>query len=103
MAGGARHHVERAWLGIECKALPLFALGTAEAELAGRAQGQAEHLVEMRLVAMPADADACVVLRAKDLPDLGRRTAERLDLFDDRTQPLRDRLGLLQAPLGILL
>src|SRR3954451_15952804 len=56
----------------------------------------------MRLVAMPADPDAGVVLGAKYLPDFGRPTAERLDLFDDRSQPLRDRLGLLQPPQRVV-
>src|SRR3954471_19703433 len=77
MAGGARHHVERAGRGIERKALPRVAAATAEAKLAKRAQRQAEHLVEMRLVAMPADADPGIVFGAEDLPDPGRGAAER--------------------------
>jgi hypothetical protein len=39
-----------------------------------------------------------VVFGAEDLPDTGLGAAERLDLLDDRTQPIRDRLGILQPP-----
>src|SRR5581483_11634285 len=58
----AVHQVERARLGIEREALPLVSLAAAKAEAAGAAQRNAEHLVEMRLVAMPADADADVIV-----------------------------------------
>src|SRR5689334_6822221 len=52
----ARHQIERPWFCIEGKALPLRPQWPAEAELAGRAERQAEDAVELRLVAMPADA-----------------------------------------------
>ena len=66
MAGGAGHHVERAWLRVERETFPLVAGLTAETEFAGRGEGEPEYLIEVLFVAMPADAGAdttgfCVV------------------------------------------
>src|SRR5436305_12598847 len=56
----------------------------------------------MRLVAVPADADAGVVFGAQHLRDLRRRPAERLDLTDDRPQPFRNRIGVLQTSQAVI-
>ena len=53
-------------------------------------------LIEMRLVAVPADADADVVFGAKDLPDPGCRGRRMSRPSDDFRQPGRDRIGPLQ-------
>src|SRR4051812_37136062 len=57
LPGGAGQHVERPRLGIERDALPLFAGRPPESEFAGGSERQAEHPVELRLVAVPANAD----------------------------------------------
>src|SRR5579871_1499929 len=96
-AGFTVHQIQRARFGVESEALPFVAKTAAEAEPAGAAERQSEHLVEMRLVAMPADADADVVIGAKDLPHASRRQpAESLDLLRDGPEPVRDRLARLQ-------
>jgi hypothetical protein len=51
---------------------------------------------------MPADADAGIVFGAEDLPDARRRTAERLDLFGDRSEPCRNRRGLFEPAQRIV-
>src|SRR4051812_41013742 len=56
----------------------------------------------MRLVAVPADADAGVVFGAQHLRDCRRWSAECLDLFDDGTKPARNRIRLAQAALGVV-
>jgi hypothetical protein len=48
-------------------------------------------------VAVPADADASVVLGAEDLGDPGLRTAKPFDVPDQRNEPWRDWIGLLQT------
>src|SRR6478609_11860586 len=64
----AIYHVKRARRGFERVALPFVAATAAETEFAGRTQRQSEAFVEMRLVAMPADADAGLVFGAEHLP-----------------------------------
>src|SRR5262249_32971216 len=44
MAGGAGHHVERAWLRVERETFPLVADLAAETEFAGRGEGEPEYL-----------------------------------------------------------
>src|SRR5690242_18268156 len=57
----------------------------------------------MRLVAMPADADADVVIGAKDLPHASRRQlAKSLDVLRDGPEPVRDRLARLQFLQGVV-
>ena len=75
--------------------MPFFAGRFAETEFAGGPQRETEDTIEMRLVAMPSDADADIVFRAKDLANPGAGAAEGLDLSDDVRQPGRDRIGLL--------
>src|SRR5262249_46753717 len=65
MAGGAGHHVERAWLRVERETFPLVAGLTAETEFAGRGGGGLEYLIEVLFFAGPADAGADIVLRAE--------------------------------------
>src|SRR3954452_8647086 len=65
VARGAGHHVKRTRRGIEGEAMPFIAGAPAKPELARRAQRQPEYLAEMRLVAVPADADAGVVFGAQ--------------------------------------
>ena len=60
--------------------MPVFAGRSAETQFAGGPQRKAEYLIEMRLVAVPADADADVVFGAEDLLDPGRRPAKCFDL-----------------------
>ena len=64
MAGGAGHHVERAWLRVERETFPLVADLAAETEFAGRGEGEPEYLIEVLFVAVPADASADIILRA---------------------------------------
>src|ERR1700754_3324164 len=61
MPGRAGHQVERTGLRIQRETLPLVTDGTAKPELAGGLQREPEHLVEVRLVAMPSDAHAGIV------------------------------------------
>src|SRR5262249_38952806 len=65
MAGGAGHHVERAWLRVERETFPLVAGLAAETEFAGRGEGEPEYLIEVLFVAVPADAGADIILRAE--------------------------------------
>jgi hypothetical protein len=91
MPRSAGDHVERARTDIERKALPFFASRFAETEFAGGPQRETEYTIEMRLVAMPSNADADIVFRAKDLANPGTSAAEGLDLSNDaRQQPRRD-------------
>src|SRR6516162_2051773 len=96
-AGFAVNQVKRARFGIEREALPSAAPAAAKAESAGAAERQAEDLVEMRLVAMPADADADIVVRAEHLPHAClRQIAEAFDRPRDRLEPVRDRVALFK-------
>src|SRR4051794_21362054 len=65
----AGHHVERTRLRIQRETLPLVVDGTSKPELAGCLQREPEDLVEVRLVAMPADAHADVVFGTENLTD----------------------------------
>src|SRR3954464_6809134 len=57
----------------------------------------------MRFVAVPADPDAGVVFGTKNLGDFGAWAAESFDAFDQRRQPWRDRIGLLQAAQRVVI
>ena len=76
--GFALHHVERTRLRIYCETLPFVAGRAAKSKLAVSPQGQPEDPVEVRLVAVPSDADTDIVLRAQDLADALRRQIEHL-------------------------
>src|SRR5215475_8244521 len=65
----ALHPIERARSGIQRKTLPSIGLAAAKAELARACQRQPEHLVEMWFVAVPADADADIIVGAEHLAD----------------------------------
>src|ERR1700744_5935151 len=67
----ALHQIDRARFGPKAKAFPFVAVTAAQAELSGAAEREPEHLVEISLVAMPADADAGLVFRAKHLTHAG--------------------------------
>jgi hypothetical protein len=71
-----RHHVDRTWPSLERETLPPGVGGPAKPELARRAQRQAEHPVEVRLVPVPADADTDVALGAKDLTNSAASAAK---------------------------
>src|ERR1700710_2424615 len=60
--GFAVDHVERTRLRIPCETLPFVARRAAKPKLAGSPQRQSEDPVEVRLVAVPSDADTDVVL-----------------------------------------
>jgi len=69
----------------------------AKAEAAGAAERYPEHLVEMRPVAMPADADADVILGAQHLPHAAvRKFAKSLHGAGGSLEPFRDRLARLK-------
>src|SRR4051812_27228208 len=57
----------------------------------------------MRFIAVPTDANAGVVLGTKNLDDFGARAAESFDAFDQRRQPWRDRIGILQAAQRVVI
>jgi hypothetical protein len=99
---GAGHHVERARIGIQREPVPRLAGKFAEPQFTGGYKRKAENPVKMRLVAVPANADTDVILRAKNLLNPGIGAAERFDLRDDLVQPGRDRLGPLQLPQGVI-
>src|SRR3984893_5784387 len=95
LPGLAAHHVERTGFGGQREALPLVAHGATKPEFAGSPQREPEDFVEMRLVAVPPDADADLVFGAKDLADAFlRQLTEPFNGGDDRCQAARDRLGL---------
>src|SRR6266550_911859 len=96
-SGGIRHHVDRPWSRIERKAFPFVTRGAPKAELARRAQRQPEYSIEVRFIAVPTDADAGIVFGTEDLGDFGSRAAEPFDTFNQRCDPWRDRIGLLQT------
>src|ERR1700738_5016212 len=93
--GFALHHVERTRRRIQGETLPFVAGCAAKPKLAGSPQGQPEDLVEVRLVAVPSDADTDIVLRAQDLADAFRRQmAKGFDGACDRRQPGGNRISL---------
>src|SRR5262245_57471803 len=97
MAGGAGHHVERAWLRVERETFSLVAGLTGEAELAGEARGEPEYLIEVLLVAVPADAGADIILRAERMLDAARRQGdEAFNPSGQRHQPGRQPLVRFQ-------
>jgi hypothetical protein len=99
MPRGGGHHVDRARFGIERETFPGLTGGSAESELAGGSERKTEYSVEVGLVAVPADADPDVILRAENLLNPRFWAAERLDPSnDDLVQSSRDRLGALQLP-----
>ncbi len=71
LARRTRHHVKRARFRIEREALPGLAGGIAEPEFAGGTERKTKYPVEMGLVTVPANADAQIVLGAKNLPNAG--------------------------------
>src|SRR5216684_1149718 len=104
LPGFAAHHVARTGFGGQREALPLVAHGATKPELAGSPQREPEDFVEMRLVAVPPDANADIVFGAKDLPDAClRQFAEPFNGGDDRCQPARDRLGFLKLSQRIII
>jgi hypothetical protein len=64
---------------------PSVTCRSPKAELAGRAQRQSENLVEMRLVAVPADAG--IVFGAENLRYSSAHATKGLDALDQRRQP----------------
>lgn len=60
--GRAVEEVGRAWREIEMAALPPIRRPPPEAQAAGRAEGDADDLVVLRTVPMPADAGSGLVL-----------------------------------------
>jgi hypothetical protein len=82
-------------LGIDRKTIPRPASGSTEPKLAGGSQRKTEYSVEVRFVAMPANADSDVVFSAKDLSDPGSGATEHFDFRDDLIQPGWDRFGPL--------
>jgi hypothetical protein len=69
VTGLAGHHVQRAGLGIERAPFPALAGASPEPKFARRAKRQAEHLIEMLLVAVPADAGTDLILSAQRVSD----------------------------------
>ena len=103
LPGFAAHHVERARFGGERETLPFVAVGAAKPKLAGSPQRQPEDLVEVRLVAVPSNAHADIVLGTQNLPDgSGRQIAEIFNRTDDRYQLCGDWLGLLKSLRGVI-
>src|SRR5262249_8683140 len=97
MAGGARHHVERAWLRVERETFPLVAGFAAETEFAGRGEGEPEYLIEVLFVAVPADAGADIILRAERMFDAApRQGGDAFNPSAQRHQPGRQLLGRFQ-------
>src|SRR3989442_9051772 len=88
MAGGAGHHVERAWLRVERETFPLLAGFAAETEFAGRAEGEPEYLIEVLFVAVPADASADIILRAERMLNAARRQGGEAFNPSGQRQPL---------------
>ena len=62
-AGFAGHHVERTRFGFEREPLPGTSGLASKAKLAGRRKRQSKDLVEVRLVAVPADPGSLFILR----------------------------------------
>src|SRR3954454_2508421 len=91
----AVHHVKRARQGFERVALPSLAVASPEAEFTGRAERQAEDLVKVSFVAVPADPDADVIFGAEYLADAAvRQAGPCFDLTREGPHPVRNRLRL---------
>lgn len=102
--GLARHYIERSRLGRQRKALPGGSGLAPEAELAGGVERQAKDLIEMRLVAMPADPHPFIIFGAQDLADgAARRTGEGFDPGDEGLEPFRDVVGLPELALAVII
>jgi hypothetical protein len=87
--GFSRHDIERARLGIQGEPLPFLANLAAETEFAGGPERQSEYFLEMRLVPVPPDAGACVVLGAKDLHYSRAHSPVGFDFLNHGRKPCR--------------
>ena len=70
----------------------------AKAHDGGRSQRNAHNLVELRTVAVPADAGAKVVADDQGMGEIARlQSRESLGTHPRRIEPIRDFLGLSEA------
>ena len=81
----SRHHVNRTRLSFQCESFPFRVRGSSKPQLAGRAQRQAEHPVEVRFVPVPSDPNADIVLGAENLANPRLGAIESLDVLDYRS------------------
>src|SRR6185437_4620095 len=103
-AGRPREQISRARLDHERRALPGRTGRAAEARAAGRKQGNANDLVELSLVAMPAAARAGLILIDENLAEGLRRPIEqRRDLAPERFKKLRKRRRLDHRPGAVII
>jgi hypothetical protein len=100
--GFAGQPINRTRFGAKREALPIGPGGPAKPEIAGGPQRQPEYLTEMRLVAVPSDADADRIFGAEYLTHQRSRAAELLDGFRERFEPRRYRLGRLHSAMRIV-
>src|SRR5947209_10377196 len=93
----AAHHIKRTRGSIEREALPTVSLFLSEAEFAGRAERQAKHQIELRLVAVPADTGTGLILGEQHVPDRARRKCrKRLSPRCGGHNPGRQRFSRVQ-------
>ena len=101
-SGGPGHLIDRSRRGIDREANPSITGTLAKAKVAGRAQRQSKYFVEMRLVAVPADAGAGVVFGAENLRYSSARAPESLYALDQWRQPFGDGIGSLQTTQSVV-
>jgi hypothetical protein len=92
----AGHHVERPGFGIDREAIPGLSGASAESKLASGFERQTEYLVEVRLVAVPADANSHAVFGTENLLNAGFPASVSLHVCNDFRQPAGDRFSALQ-------
>src|SRR6185437_5586661 len=94
-AGRPRKQIGRARSDGQRRAVPRLPRLPAEAQDTGREQRHAHDLVELSLVAMPADPRAGPIFVDENLPESIRRPAEdRRDLAPQRLEKAWKRRGL---------
>jgi len=92
----AGHHVERPGFGIDREAIPGLSGPSAESKLASGSERQTEYLVELRLVAVPADANSHAIFGTENLLNAGCPASVSLHVCNDFRQPAGDRFSALQ-------
>ena len=98
VARGAAHEIDRAAIEAHRGALPAAAAPAAHLEGAGRDERDADHVAEVRPVAMSADRRARPVFGDQNvLQAFGREAGEHGGALADEKKKRRHRLGFLHA------
>ena len=94
---------KRSWFCLKSIAFPAAFRIPAKPELAGRRDRQAQNLLEMRFVAMPADSHANTVFGEEQLPDgCSWQAGPGLNPCSQRRDPVREVFSLFEFLLTVI-